>query len=313
MGRYILQRLIDAVPTILLSLTLVFAALRILPGDPAVAMLGDRAPIEQIEAFRHKVGLDRSLPMQYVTFLAQVATGDFGRSLANDTPVTELLADNLPYTLELTGFATLISLLVGIPIGILSAVAHGRMADHVARLFGLAGYCIPDFFLGALFMLYFGLQLDLLPVMGGGNGFADRMLHLVMPAATIGLVMAAFLSRLTRSAMLEVLRFDYIRTARAKGLSTWLVITKHALRNAMIPIVTGIGIYILSALSGSIAIELVFSRPGLGQLMIGAVEARDFPIVQAAITMFALFVVVVNLLVDVAYAFINPRVRTGEA
>jgi ABC-type dipeptide/oligopeptide/nickel transport system permease component len=255
--------------------------------------------------------MDKTLVVQYVNFLAQVATGDFGRSLANDTPVLQLLAANLPFTLELTGFATLISLLVGIPIGIISAVAHGRWPDHVSRLFGLAGYCIPDFFLGALFMLYFGLELDLLPVMGGGSGFSDRMLHLLMPATTIGLVMAAFLSRLTRSAMLEVLRFDYIRTARAKGLTPWLVVTKHALRNAMIPIVTGIGIYILSALSGSIAIELVFSRPGLGQMMIGAVEARDFPIVQAAITMFALFVVVVNLLVDLAYAAINPRVRTA--
>ena len=309
MGRYVLQRLIDAVPTVLLVLTLVFAALRILPGDPAIAMLGDRAPIEQIEAFRHKVGLDRPMPLQFASFVAGVATGDFGRSLANDTPVSELLAENLPYTLELTGFATLISLLVGIPIGILSAITHGRWPDHVSRLFGLAGYCIPDFFLGALFMLYFGLELDMLPVMGAGNGLVDHLLHLVMPAATIGLVMAAFLSRLTRSAMLEVLRFDYIRTARAKGLTPWLVITKHALRNAMIPIVTGIGIYILSALSGSIAIELVFSRPGLGQMMIGAVEARDFPIVQAAITVFALFVVAVNLLVDLAYAAINPRVR----
>eukprot|EP01037_Dinobryon_pediforme_P002127 gene2127-2164_t len=163
-------RLVDAVPTVLLVLTLVFAALRILPGDPAVAVLGDRAPIEQLDAFRHKIGLDQSLPVQYLNFLKQVVTGDFGRSLANDTPVTRLLAENLPFTLQLTGAAMLISLVIGIPVGILSATAHRRLPDHIARLFGLAGYCIPDFFLGALFMLYFGLELDLLPVMGGGEG-----------------------------------------------------------------------------------------------------------------------------------------------
>lgn len=309
MGRYLLQRLIDAVPTVFLVLTLVFAALRILPGDPAVAVLGDRAPEAQLEAFRQRMGLDRSLPVQYVTFLGQVLTGDFGHSMANGTSVGSLLAENLPYTLELTFAATVVSLLVGLPLGILSATRHGRLEDHFARMLGLAGYCIPDFFLGVLFMLSFGLNLDLFPVMGGGDGFVDRMWHLALPALTIGLVMAAFLSRLTRAAMLEVLRFDYIRTARAKGLAPLLVVYKHALRNAMIPIVTGIGIYILSALSGSIAIELVFSRPGLGQLMIGAVDSRDYPIVQAAITVFALFVVVVNLLVDLAYAAINPRVR----
>lgn len=309
MGRYLLQRLIDAVPTVFLVLTLVFAALRILPGDPAVAVLGDRAPEAQLEAFRQRMGLDRSLPVQYVTFLGQVLTGNFGHSMANGTSVAALLAENLPYTLELTFAATLVSLLVGIPLGIVSATRHGRLEDHIARMLGLAGYCIPDFFLGVLFMLSFGLNLDLFPVMGGGSGFLDRMWHLALPALTIGLVMAAFLSRLTRAAMLEVLRFDYIRTARAKGLAPRLVVYKHALRNAMIPIVTGIGIYILSALSGSIAIELVFSRPGLGQLMIGAVDSRDYPIVQAAITVFALFVVAVNLLVDLAYAAINPRVR----
>ena len=313
MQRYLLKRLIDAVPTVLLVLTLVFAALRILPGDPAQAILGDRAPIEQVEAFRHKMGLDRPLLTQYVVFVSDVLTGRFGRSLANDTPVAKLIGANLPYTLELTLAATLISLVVGIPIGIISATHHRQTSDYLARVFGLAGYCIPDFFLGALLMLYFGLHLDLLPVMGGGEGFADRMLHLIMPALTIGLVMAAFLSRLTRASMLEVLRMDYVRTARAKGLRPILVVYKHALRNALIPIVTGVGIYILSALSGSIAIELVFSRPGLGQMMIGAVESRDYPVVQAAITVFALFVVGVNLAVDMAYAVINPRVRVEGA
>jgi peptide/nickel transport system permease protein len=294
MQRYLLKRLIDAVPTVLLVLTLVFAALRILPGDPALAILGDRAPIEQVEAFRHKLGLDRPLLTQYVTFVSDALTGTFGRSLANDTPVAKLIGANLPYTLELTLAATLISIVVGIPIGIISATHHRKTSDYVARVFGLAGYCIPDFFLGALLMLYFGLHLDLLPVMGGGEGFP-------------------FLSRLTRASMLEVLRMDYVRTARAKGLKPILVVYKHALRNALIPIVTGIGIYILSALSGSIAIELVFSRPGLGQMMIGAVESRDYPVVQAAITVFALFVVGVNLAVDMAYAVINPRVRVEAA
>jgi peptide/nickel transport system permease protein len=310
MRRYVMLRLLGAIPSVLLVLTVVFFAMRFLPGDPATAVLGDRAPPEQIARFRHRLGLDQPLLVQYGRFVVDTARGDFGRSIANDTPIGDLLAQNLPYTLELTAAATVIGVLVGVPLGVLPAIRRGGVTDYSARLFALAGYCIPDFFLGALLLTLLGLKLDVFPVMGAGKGLLDGLYHLILPAITIGVIMAAFVSRLTRSAMLDVLRLDFVRTARAKGLREMLVIFKHALRNAMMPVVTGLGIYILTALSGSIAIELVFSRPGIGELMINAVESRDYPVVQATLAVFAMFVVVVNLLIDIAAAVIDPRART---
>lgn len=309
MWRYIIRRLIDAVPTALLVMTLVFLAMRVLPGDPAIAVLGDFAGAEQIARFRERMGLNEPLWRQYIDFLVNTLQGDFGRSLVNNVPIGQLLARHLPYTIELTIGATLIGLMIGIPIGILSAVRRNAGIDYVARLFALAGFSVPDFYLGAILLIVFALSFGWFPIMGGGEEFFDRMYHLFLPALTLGLIKAAFITRLTRSAMLEVLRRDYVRTARSKGLGERRVLYKHALRNAMIPVATGLGIYTLTTLSGSIAIELVFSRPGVGQLLIGAVSSRDYPMIQAGLVVFSLFVVLVNMITDLLYAAIDPRIR----
>jgi peptide/nickel transport system permease protein len=311
MLRYVLWRLLDAIPTVFLVLTLVFVAMRLLPGDPAIAALGEHAGPEQVARFREKMGLDAPLWQQYATFIYDTLRGDFGRSMNNNVPIGQLLARHLPYTIELTIAATLIGLMIGIPTGVLSAVKRDRPVDYLGRLFALAGFSLPDFYLGALLLLAFGLGLGWFPMTGGGEGFVDRMYHLVLPAMTLGFVKAAFIMRLTRSALLEVLRKDFVRTARSKGLAERVVIYKHALRNALIPVATGLGIYTLTTLSGSIAIELVFSRPGVGQLLIGAISARDYTMVQAGLVVFALFVVAINLATDLLYAAIDPRIRLG--
>lgn len=308
-SRTIAARLLDAAPTMLMVLTLVFLALRLLPGDPALVALGDNASPDQLALFRHRLGLDIPLWRQYLVFLGQVAHLDFGLSFINQTPISELLAASVPYTLELTGAATFVGLLLGIPLGVVAATRRGRFADITSRMFALLGFTVPDFYLGALFLIGFALNLGLFPINGAGDGLADQLYHLTLPAMTLGLVKAAFISRLTRSALLEVLGRDYIRTARAKGARERWVIYRHALRNALLPIATGLSISILSTLSGSVAIELIFGRPGLGSLLIDAIQTRDYPVVQAALVVFALLVVAVNLAMDLLYVWIDPRLR----
>ncbi len=304
-----MTRLIDALLTVFLVMTFVFIAMRVLPGDPAIAVLGDFATPDQLAEFRHQFGLDVPIWQQYVAFFVNLARLDFGKSLMSGQDIGEILAANLPYTLELAVAAMVLGMLVGVPAGVLSATRRGSAADYGARLLALAGFCIPDFFLGALILIVFALKLNLFPTFGGGTGFLDRMHHLALPAATLGLIMAAFTSRLTRSALLEVLNRDYVRTARAKGVPERRVTYRHALRNALIPVVTGFGIYILTMLSGSIAIELIFARPGLGSVLVNGITSRDYPVVQAALLVFALFVVVVNFSMDMLYVAIDPRLR----
>ncbi len=311
MIRLLVNRLFDTLVTALLVLTLVFVALRILPGDPAVAALGDTAGTAQIEALREQLGLNRSLAAQYFYFLWDMLRLDFGRSMLNGASISGILLSNLPYTLQLAAGAILVGMLIGVPAGILSAINKGRGLDYGARVFALIGLCIPDFYLGALMLIAFALTLDWFPIMGGGSGLWGSLYHVALPALTLGLVMAAFTSRLTRSALLEVLGRDYVRTARAKGVSERWVVGKHALRNAMIPVVTGFGIYILTMLSGSISIELIFSRPGIGSVLINGINARDYAVVQAGLVMFSMFVVLVNFGVDIVYALIDPRVRVA--
>jgi peptide/nickel transport system permease protein len=308
MGPYILRRLLEVVPTVLLVLTLVFMALRILPGDPAVSALGEYATPEALETFRQKLGLDQPLWVQYVTFIGHALTGDFGRSMANGTPINALLRANLPYTVTLALSATLLGIVIGIPLGAAAAVGRGRLPDTLGRVFALAGFSIPDFFFGVILLIVFSLHLDWFPMLGGGEGVVDGLHHLVLPTITLGVVMAAFIMRMTRSALLDVLKRDYVRTARGKGVGERRIVFRHALANAMIPVTTGIGIYLLTTLSGTITVELVFSRPGLGQLLIGGITARDYTMVQAGLVVFSLFVVGVNLLTDLACAFVDPRV-----
>ena len=309
MLRVVGARLLDAVPTVLLVLTLVFIALRLLPGDPALVALGDYATPEQLALFREQMGLNVPLWQQYVAFIRDMLTLDFGQSLIDHTPVLQLLAENLPYTIELTLVATAMGVLFGIPLGVLAAVNRNRLPDAGVRVFSLVGYAIPDFYLGALLLIVFSLNLGWFPINGGGTGFVDRMHHVFLPAVTLAMVKTAFLGRLTRTSLLEVLGKDYIRTARAKGAREKRVIYRHGLRNALLPVTTGLGLSLLSTLSGSVAIELVFNRPGIGEVLISAIAKRDYPVIQAGVVVFAFFVVLVNLLVDLAYIVVDPRIR----
>jgi ABC-type dipeptide/oligopeptide/nickel transport system permease component len=305
---FILRRILEVIPTVILVLTIVFLALRIMPGDPAVAALGDFATPDAIALFREKLGLNQPLWQQYLTFVGQSLTADFGRSMSNNASINDLLAHALPYTITLGLAATLIGIVIGIPLGAMTAVHRNGKLDGLGRVFALIGFSLPDFYFGVLLILAFSLHLDWFPMLGGGKGFVDQLHHLVLPAITLGVVMAAFVMRLTRSSLLEVLRRDYIRTARGKGVAERWVIFKHALRNALIPVTTGLGIYLLTTLSGTITVELVFSRPGLGTLLISGVSARDYTLVQAGLVVFAFFVVVVNLLTDLLCAAIDPRI-----
>ncbi|QQA44322.1 ABC transporter permease [Pelagovum pacificum] len=309
MLRYILSRLIDTVPTVLMVLTMVFIAMRVLPGDPAIAALGDLATADQLAEFRERMGLNEPMLTQYLTFVWNMLTLDFGQSLMNGRDVSGLIAYNLPYTIELTLSSVFLGVIVGVPFGVWAATNPNKAPDSAMRGYSLIGYAVPDFYLGALLLITFSLNLGWFPINGGGDGFADRLYHLVLPAITLAFIKSAFLGRLTRTAVLEVMGRDYVRTARAKGAREKRVIYRHGLRNALLPLTTGLGLSTLSALSGSVAVELVFNRPGLGQLLISAIAERDYAVIQAGITVFALFVVAINLLMDLAYVLIDPRIR----
>lgn len=309
MTRYVLLRLLDAVPTIFLVLALVFIAMRILPGDPAIAALGETATAEQLALFRDKMGLNDPLWLQFLTFVKGALTLDFGNSMMNNRPVLGLILYNLPYTIELTVVATLMGVAAGIPLGVVAATKRGRLPDTGVRIFSLIGYAMPDFYLGALLLITFALNLGWFPINGGGTGFLDRMHHVFLPALTLAFVKAAFVGRLTRTSLLEVMSRDYVRTARAKGARERRVIYRHGLRNALLPITTGLGLSILATLSGSVAIELVFNRPGIGKLLISAIAERDYAIIQAGVVVFAMFVVLINLLMDLVYILVDPRIQ----
>jgi len=309
MARYIFVRLLDSIPTIFLVFTLVFIALRILPGDPAIAVLGDYARPESIARFREQFGLNDPLWLQFVKFLKDMVTLNFGNSFTKGVPVMDLIKYNLPYTIELTLVAMLIGIAGGIPLGVWAAINRNKAPDVGFRTFSLIGYAIPDFYLGALLLIIFALNLGLFPITGAGDGFAERMHHIVLPAMTLAMLKIAFIGRLARTSLLEVLGKDFVRTARAKGAREPRVIYRHGLRNALMPLSTGLGLSVLSTLSGSVAVELVFNRPGLGRLLIDAISERDYPVIQAGIIIFASIVVVVNLLMEVVYALIDPRIR----
>ena len=312
MARYIIVRILDSIPTVLLVLTLVFIAMRILPGDPATAVLGDNARPEAIAMFRERFGLNDPLWRQYADFIVSMVTLDFGNSLMSDRPVITLIANNLPYTIELTVVAVLIGVSFGVPMGVYAAVNRNRAPDSAFRLFSLVGYAIPDFYLGAVLLIVFSLNLGWFPINGAGVGFLDRMHHILLPALTLAFLKMAFLGRLARTSLLEVLGKDYIRTARAKGARETRVVYRHGLRNALLPLTTGLGLSILTTLSGSVAVELVFNRPGLGKLLIEAISERDYPVIQAGVVMFAGFVVLINLLMDLAYVVVDPRIRIAS-
>jgi peptide/nickel transport system permease protein len=309
MGRYILRRLIYSALVLVGVALLVFVAMR-LSGDPVQLLLRDGNPSqEDIDALRHAMQLDRPIYQQFFTFAANAVRGDFGDSLRyKDSALGEITA-RIPATLELSIAAYFFALLIAIPTGILSAVRRGGAVDFLSRTLGVLGASFPSFWLGLLLILVFAVRLKWLPVSGRGEGFTGSIEALILPAVTLGLAYAASLSRLLRSSMLDVLSQDFIRTARAKGLREQSVLIRHALRNALIPVVTLAGIQIGYLLSGSVIVEVVFSWPGVGRLIVDSIGARDYPVVQAAVILLALALIVVNLAVDIVYALIDPRIK----
>jgi ABC-type dipeptide/oligopeptide/nickel transport system permease component len=311
MLRHIGRRLLLAIPTLLAVFTIIFIIVRVAPGDPAVAALGDYASQEAVEALREQMGLNEPLWKQYLTFLGDLARGDLGRSLISRAPVIDQIAFVLPYTLELTAAAIVIGLVLGIPIGVVTAIRRNTGVDYVGRIVSLLGLSFPAFYLGILLMFFFAVRLDLFPAVGAAP-FSEpaRNLHyLVLPAFTLGLIETAYIARMTRSVMLTILTDDYIRTARAKGLAEKLVLVRHALRAALIPIVSLVGIFAISLIGSSVLVEEVFARPGLGKLMVGATKQKDYTTLQSIMVVYAFIIVVINLITDIIYTYVDPRVR----
>lgn len=308
---YTIRRILLAIPILLIVLTIVFLLVRVAPGDPAIAILGDYATKEAVEALREKMGLNAPLWLQYLRFLGDLFRGDLGRSMISGMPVAAQVAHDLPYTLQLTLSGIIFGALFGVPLGILTALRRNKLADYLGRTFSLAGLSFPTFYLGILLLLLFSIKLGLFPVIGGGDihNLKDNLYHLFLPALTLGLIMTAYVTRMTRSAILNVLNEDYVRTARSKGLKERIVIYKHALKNALIPIISVIGVYSIVLIGGSIMVEIVFSRPGLGKMMVGAMQQRDYITLQSIMVIYSGFVVIINLLTDLAYGLVDPRIK----
>lgn len=311
MVKYAIRRILVSLPILLTVVTLIFFLVRSMPGGPAMAVLGDYASKESIAALKKEMGLDIPLWQQYLNFLKGLSRGDLGKSLINGMPVAPEVARVLPYTLLLTVSSALFGVFFGIPLGVFTALRRNRLFDYIGRTFSLAGISLPSFFLGILLMLIFSVKLDLFPVVGGGDihDFKDMLHHLFLPALTLGLMMTAYITRTTRSSVLNVLREDYVRTARAKGLRERLVIYGHTLRNAMLPVVSFVGVYTIVLIGGSVLVEIVFSRPGLGKMMVGAIQQRDYMMLQSVMVVYASMVIVINLLTDLSYGLIDPRIR----
>ncbi len=304
MLQYTIRRALVAIPTLFGVLIIVFAMVRLAPGDPAVLLAGEFADAATIERIRVRFGLDRSPLEQFGRFIGGVVQGDLGRSTRTERLVTQDLATYFPNTLELALGAIVVALAIGIPAGVVSAIRPNGPIDFAVTTVALLGVSMPVFWFGLLAILIFSVQLGWFPVAGRGT-FA----HLVLPAITLGVSSTAIIARMTRSSMLEVLNQDLVRTARAKGLKESGVVLKHALRNALVPVVTVIGLQFGALLAGAVITETVFTWPGIGRLLVDSIRARDYPVVQGAVLLIAVSFVVVNLLVDLVYGFIDPRIR----
>lgn len=305
MWRYILRRLAMLIPVLIGISIFVFLLMHITPGDPALLMLGEHAPRAQLEALREEMGLNDPLPVQYLNWLKKAVRLDFGRSLRSKKLVTGEIVDRLPATGQLALAAVAFSVLVGVPVGILSATKPNSWFDNVAMVGALTGVGMPVFWQGIMLILIFSVNLAWFPSSGRMGGWE----YLVLPAITLGTASTASIARMTRSSMLDVLQHDYIRTARAKGLSGPKVVLIHALRNALIPVVTMIGLQFGGLMSGAVLTETIFAWPGIGRMVVEAINNKDFPLVQGTIMAFALIYALVNLVVDITYAFLDPRLR----
>ncbi|HEX5432991.1 MAG TPA: nickel ABC transporter permease [Candidatus Angelobacter sp.] len=304
MLRYISVRLLYAIPVLWLVVSVVFMLIHLVPGDPIQQMLGEGASAADLQAARHAYGLDVPIGEQYINYWEDVLHGNLGRSLRFDQPVTELVLQRYPQTMELTLASMIVALFISIPAGVRSARRRNRWDDRLLSFVSLLGLSFPNFALGPILILFFAIYLGLLPVSGSGSPA-----HLVLPAITMGGALAAILTRMVRTAMLEELSHDYIRTARAKGLPEHVVVYKHALRNALIPVLTVVGLQFGALLAGAIVTETIFSWPGIGRLTIQAIGNRDYYLVQGCILMIGLTYVVVNFFTDFLYSLANPRIR----
>ena len=336
-GRYVVARLTLAIPMVLILLSLIFVILRVIPGDPCLAMLGGlNVTPARLAQCRHTLGVDRPVPVQYLTYLGDLLHGNFGTSTRTGLPVIELLRERFPATLELTAMGMLVAIVIGLSTGILAAVRRGTPLEHGLRLFNMASFSLPIFWIGLMFIMAFAVQLHWLPVggqlspvaeaffqpitgfyvldtllRGQWSTFVDAQRHLALPGLTLGLVTSGWIGRMTRASLLDVLDQDYVNVARAKGLRQRVVILHHALRNALIPIVTVVGLQVALLMAGAILTETVFSWPGIARLLLDSILARDFPTVQGTVVFIALFISAVNLIVDILYARLDPRVRYG--
>lgn len=311
MLRHIVRRLVLAIPTLLAVFTVIFIIVRVAPGDPATAVLGDNASQQAVEALRKRMGLNEPLWKQYLTFLGDLARGDLGDSLKTRQPVWYQIRSALPHTLELTTAAILLGLALGIPTGIITAVKRNQAPDYIGRIVSLLGLSLPAFYLAIILIYFFAVRLDWFPAVGAPpmSDVGRNLHHLVLPAVTLGLIETAYISRMTRSAMISVLSDDYIRTARAKGLQERSVLVGHALRTGLIPIVSLVGIFAISLIGSSVLVEEVFARPGLGKLMVGATKQKDYTSLQSIMVVYALIIVIINLITDIVYTVVDPRVR----
>lgn len=310
---YSIRRILATIPILIVVLTIVFLVVRVAPGDPARAMLGDFASQEAVEALRERMGLNEPLWKQYVAFLADLARGDLGKSMISNVSVAKQIGDALPHTLQLTLTGILIGVVLGVPLGTFTALRRNRWPDYLGRILSLLGLSFPTFYLGVLLMLVFSVWLDIFPAVGGG-AFTEpvaNLRHLVLPGLTLGLVMTAYITRLSRSAVLNLLREEFVSVGRAKGLTERVVVYKHVLRNALVPIVAITGVYAIVLTGGSLVVEIVYSRPGLGKLMVNSMVNRDYITLQSVIVVYAIFVAIINLLTDMAYAVVDPRIRYG--
>ncbi len=309
--QYLVKRLLHAVPVFVGISLVVFSLIHLIPGDPAIAVLGEQATDEEVNALREEWHLNDPLWQQFGIWLLNILQGDLGRSLHTNQPVSEIIASRLPATAILSGIAIVVSLMIAIPIGIISALKRNSWIDHVARVIAMLGVSIPNFWLGIVFIIIFAVHLGWLPPGGYhfSKGFWAGMEGMILPAVALGAAYAAITTRMMRSSMLEVLRQEYIETARAKGLSEPRVIRLHAVKNAIIPTITVIGMQIGYLLSGAVLTETIFFMPGVGRELITALSKRDFPIIQGLILFFALVFVVTSIIVDLSYAFFNPKIE----
>jgi peptide/nickel transport system permease protein/glutathione transport system permease protein len=310
---FFLRRLLAAIPTLLAVLTLVFVIVRIVPGDPALVILGDQATPQAIAAVHERLGLDRPLWRQYLDFLFAALRGDFGTSLVTGRPILDEVAAVLPHTIDLTLASMVFGVVVGVPVGIWAALHRNRAIDVAARILSLIGLSFPVFVSGIFALLLFALHWRIFPVIGSADlsNIPDRLHKLVLPTVTLGLVMAAYITRVTRSAMLASLSEDYIRTARAKGVPARRIVWVHGLRNASIPIVTVVGLYVGILLGNSVLTEIVFNRPGLGKVIVGALNQRDYTMLQGLMVIYCFLIVVVNAVTDLLYGILDPRVQAA--